>query len=308
MNFDEAITAFLDEYRLNPKVGSERTRAFHKENFKALYKYFEQYEPEMLHNVRMITDKTIRKYLEFMVVEKGYSKHTISGRIKSMRVFFSTMSKAGYLPDTCRNVYYSCEPNSYIVPFSISQVEALFNALNPKKKIDLRLGAVIRLLLDTGIRISELNSLNVGDVDFKGKTLLVRRGKGSKTRMVCYGIETRKYLLKYLDAFDINHLHLNEPLFQTDDGERWKIRSIQDAMTNLGKKAGLANVRCSPHTCRHYFAIQFLLNGGDSFSLQAMLGHKTLETVKVYVSIVREKLKHTYISCIDMRKPNSPLL
>jgi site-specific recombinase XerD len=74
-------------------------------------------------------------------------------------------------------------------------------------------------------------------------------------------------------------------LFLTSAGLPLKRRSVHLMIRRLGEKAGIGEVRCSPHTCRHTFARNYLMNGGDVFSLQRILGHRSLEMVKIYVSL-----------------------
>jgi site-specific recombinase XerD len=125
--------------------------------------------------------------------------------------------------------------------------------------------AILLLLLDTGLRVSEAGGLRLGDLRADG-TLKVR-GKGSKERIVPVGGTARQAIVRYLGQ--------RGPL----DG-----RGIQQAIRRLKTKIGVSG-RLSPHSLRHTFARSYLVNGGDVFSLQRILGHTTLDMVKRYVAL-----------------------
>ncbi len=136
------------------------------------------------------------------------------------------------------------------------------------------------MLLDTGLRLSELASLRVGDVRPDG-TLHVM-GKGAKERIVPIGASARRALVRYLATRAA--VAAGDPLFCGRWGPALTARGIQLAIARLGRRAAVGT-RCSPHTFRHTFARGYLVNGGDVFSLQQILGHATLDMVRRYVSL-----------------------
>jgi integrase/recombinase XerD len=83
-------------------------------------------------------------------------------------------------------------------------------------------------------------------------------------------------------------------LFVTLDNTQVSIRAFQDRMAEYGKKAGITNVRCSPHTARHTFAKMYIQNGGDAFSLQRILGHTTIDMTRVYVDLFSSDIKNAH--------------
>lgn len=139
--------------------------------------------------------------------------------------------------------------------------------------------AILLLLLDTGLRVSEAGGLRLGDLRADG-TLKVR-GKGSKERIVPVGGTARAAIVRYLGQRGGGAP--DAPLFL---GRRGPLdgRGIQQAIRRLKTRIGVTG-RLSPHSLRHTFARSYLVNGGDVFSLQRILGHTTLDMVKRYVAL-----------------------
>ena len=130
--------------------------------------------------------------------------------------------------------------------------------------------ALILLMIDTGMRLSEVASLNLADVDLiEGRCRVI--GKGSRERLVPIGRRTRKALRAWTSVRRPSPA-ANSPLFVAPRGSRLSARGIHQLVRRLARRAGI-ETRCSPHVLRLTFARAFLTNGGDVFSLQRILGH-----------------------------------
>lgn len=143
--------------------------------------------------------------------------------------------------------------------------------------------AILYLLLDTGLRASELTGLHLYDVDLKAFHVKVM-GKGSKERILTISPRTAKAIWKYL-ASDRPEATLGEPLFLSRDELPLSPSALLQLVRRLGDRAGVDG--CHPHRFRHTFAIEFLRNGGNIYALQAMLGHSTLEMVRRYLALAQ---------------------
>ena len=140
--------------------------------------------------------------------------------------------------------------------------------------------ALVLLMIDTGIRLSELAALKVADVDLiEGRCRVM--GKGSRERVVPVGRRTRKALRASLSVRRPGST--NEPLFSGPRGSSLSGRGVHQLVGRLARRAGI-ETRCSPHVLRHTFARAFLTNGGDVFSLQRILGHSP-RSIQVHPSI-----------------------
>lgn len=142
--------------------------------------------------------------------------------------------------------------------------------------------AIILLLLDTGMRASELCDLTLAQVDLKSHKARVF-GKGSKERILPFSARTIKTLWKYLTTRD--GAKGNDRLFVTADGRPYNRQALLQLLNSLGARAGVPD--CHPHRFRHTFAITFLRNKGDAYTLQMLLGHSTMEMVKTYLRLAQ---------------------
>jgi integrase/recombinase XerD len=143
--------------------------------------------------------------------------------------------------------------------------------------------ALIFVLLDTGLRVSECARPQLQDLDLKSGEIMVRpdkSGKKSKSRTVYIGTRSHQAVWYYLADRDARQ---DDPLFVTRYGRGMSRDSIRQLLKELGKRSGVSNVHA--HRFRQIFAIQYLRNGGDVFTLQRLLDHSSLEMVRRYLSI-----------------------
>jgi site-specific recombinase XerD len=161
---------------------------------------------------------------------------------------------------------------------SQNKVEALLGCCPPKNLLGCRDRAIILVLLDSGLRVSELADLRVGDVDMKTGAVLVKNGKGGKQRLVRLGSAARKALWRYMALYRRGE---GDRLFLTRGGKPLKANAIKLMVRRLGKEAGVPNVHV--HRLRHTFAISFLRAGGDIFTLKYLMGHSSLVMVQNYL-------------------------
>jgi len=150
----------------------------------------------------------------------------------------------------------------------------------------LRDRALVLLLLDTGIRASECARLTIGDVDLVAGEVTIRpHGSGAKSRgrHVYLGKAARRALWRYLASREDGEDH-DAPLFVSRSGRAMTRHTIRNICRSLGKRTG---VHCYPHRFRHTFAIMYLRNGGDVFTLQRLLGHSSLDMVKRYLALAK---------------------
>lgn len=150
---------------------------------------------------------------------------------------------------------------------------------------------MILMLLDTGLRASELVGLAMSDVNLDDGLLKVY-GKGRKERVVPIGAKVQRALWKYLQRYRPQPANpLCPTLLLTRAGRPITVNRLESIIEKHGCRAGIEGVRCSPHTFRHTFAISYLRNGGDVFSLQRILGHSSLNVVRIYVNLAETDVK-----------------
>ena len=140
--------------------------------------------------------------------------------------------------------------------------------------------AILLLLLDTGMRASELCALQLHHVDLKNQRVLVF-GKGSKERILPISPRTATALWKYMASRGGDTL--DDALFASHHGRPYNRNALLQLIHSLGDSAGVPGAH--PHRFRHTFAINYLRNGGDAYTLQMLLGHSTMEIVKTYLQL-----------------------
>ncbi|MBI2857989.1 MAG: tyrosine-type recombinase/integrase [Chloroflexi bacterium] len=234
---------------------------------------------------------------------KPLSGATVQGYVRTLKAFFSWASREGYVSSNpMANVPVPKAPSKVITTFSQDQFAALVGLCLSSDREGRRNLAILFLLLDTGIRVSELVNIDSEDVDLAEGSIRIRVAKGSKERVVPIGSLAQKSLWKYMTAYRPQPLTGQvKRLFLSERGLPLTKSGIQQMLRRYGRSAGLTMVRCSPHTFRHTFAKDYLMNGGDIFSLQKILGHSSLASVRMYLNLFTGDVKkqHQRFSPLD---------
>jgi site-specific recombinase XerD len=177
-------------------------------------------------------------------------------------------------------VEYLKEEEKVLQTLSPQQISTLL-AFKPKGTNLTRAHVVVFLMLDCGLRISEVLGLGYEQCDFENLVLRVK-GKGNKHRLVPISLEMRKVLYRYATK----HSGAGRLVFGTRSGTQVTVRNFQRDLKALGWRAGIQGVRFSPHTFRHTFAVSYLRAGGNLFYLSKILGHASVTTTQRYLQSV----------------------
>ncbi len=161
-----------------------------------------------------------------------------------------------------------------------------------KRRTGLRDRCVVLIFLDTGLRAQELCSLTMQDVDLASGSILVRRGKGDKARVVYAGKATRRALWRYV-AGERQGAGPRDPLFLGLGGRTLSRGGLERVIRGLGRKAGFA---CWPHLLRHTFATEFLRGGGTTLALRRLLGHVSDALLARYAQLAECDLQAAHAS------------
>ena len=207
-----------------------------------------------------------------------------------LRTFFAWLVEEGYADDNpIANLKPPIHRADQIQPFTEEQVANLLASAR-KSKHPRRDEAILLLLLDTGMRASELCDLRVEGVDVPGKKATVL-GKGNKHRTVFFSRATGKALWQYIRA---EERQATGTVFRSERGDPLTRSGLLQLVERLGTSAGLEAVRCSPHTFRHTAAVWFLRNGGQVFALKEMLGHEDLKVTSRYVLMAQADVQNQH--------------
>ena len=242
------------------------------------------------YDINKISRKQIRAFLssEF---DKKYSDRTIARRLASLKSYFKFMVKSEQISSNpSENIRSPKIARS--LPNFIDQkiIDSLMDSPDDNTAIGLRDKAMLELFYSTGMRLSELVSLNHGSVDYKNN-LIRLFGKGSKERLVPFGNRAKLYLKKY--TISRKNKDFNKPLFITKREKRISKRTVQRRISMYIKLVADGN-HLGPHILRHSFATHLIENGAGIRTVKDLLGHSNLSSTQIYTHIQPEKIKQTY--------------
>jgi integrase/recombinase XerD len=225
------------------------------------------------------------------------SSSTLASQVRIIKVFLNWCAQDEQYSEYVKPIVVKRIKNvkvtqEIIQTFSPDQIEALFKAcdLEDSEHLQIRDRAIVAVLLDTGIRASELLGLRLCDVSLSAKESYLRVfGKGDKWGEVGLGERSRKYLRKYIRLFrEDDNKGDKAVLFVNRSGEKLTLSGLQQIISRLGDWAKIQNVRCSPHTFRHTFARMFMQNGGDVYKLSKLLRHTSVKTTEEYLKSLQQ--------------------
>lgn len=220
----------------------------------------------------------------------GLSPYTIHGYVRTLKVFSTWLHEEGFTKtDLFARLKRPKLPEPMVEVLSDQEIGQLVEAINPNSFLGARLYAMVLLLLDTGIRGSELCSLTLDNTDLDQGTIKVL-GKGRKERIVPFGAGTKKALLRYLTAFRPESTA--QTAFVNPEGGPMNAGSLLQALKRLGRRSGVE--RLHPHLLRRTFAVKYLMAGGDVMTLRLILGHTTLDVTKLYLHLAESHIKLVY--------------
>lgn len=234
-------------------------------------------------------------------LKKPPSPRTIRYYFIYLRGFFRWLEGEGFIEENpVRGLAVRQSNAQPVQPFSTEHVTALLEAARRSQHAR-RDEAILRFMLDTGVRASELCGLTMKDLDLRpanGEAVVL--GKGNKVRHVYFSRKTVRALWQYLRESPPRES--DAPFFLTDRGKSGSgaplTRSgLLQLFERLGTAAHLKNVRCSPHTMRHTFAVSYLNRGGDLRTLQQMLGHSDLKMTMGYLNLARADVAAKHRQC-----------
>ena len=253
--------------------------------------------------VDKITSELVRKWrlwLNRYENDNGDSMGTLtqSYHLIALRSFLAYCSKRDIETLTPEKVELPKVKRKQVSFLTSEETERIIAAVETKDSIGIRDRAIIELLFSSGLRVSELCNLNRDHLNLSRGEFMVR-GKGQKDRPVFVSPEATEWLATYLRA----RTDSAKPLFvrysgaaaPEADGESLRLtpRSVQRMVATYAKLAGITK-KVSPHTLRHSFATDLLMNGADIRSVQSLLGHSNIATTQVYTHVTDQHLKEVH--------------
>lgn len=247
-----------------------------------------------LREAKEVSRKNISDYLLYQK-EKGLTPSTITRNLASIRSFYQFMLREQLIQENPTAELESPRLEKKLPQvLSFSDVELLLEQPKTKNAAGLRDKAMLELLYATGIRVSELVYLNLGDLHLK-MGFLKCNGKGGKERIIPLGSIAIKSVQDYLQNGRVKLVKRKDEtsLFLNVQGNRLTRQGFWKILKKYSVKAGLKE-GITPHTLRHSFATHLLENGADLRSVQEMLGHADISTTQIYTQVTRQKIKKVY--------------
>ena len=230
-----------------------------------------------------------------------YSPASVARMLVSLRAFFKFLVVEGHVPtDPTAKVGSPKRPRSIPKAISLTDVEELLS-LPEDDVLGRRDRAILETLYGAGLRISELVTLDIDDVDVDGRVVLVRMGKGSKSRQIPIGRAASKAISSYLTrsrpvlVTKAKRATSGGALFLNARGGRLSRQGCWKVLKGYARTAGIED-EVSPHTLRHSFATHMLDGGADIRVVQELLGHASLATTQVYTMVSDSRLREVYFS------------
>ncbi|OYX42071.1 hypothetical protein B7Y94_04210 [Candidatus Saccharibacteria bacterium 32-49-12] len=253
--------------------------------------------------VDKIDSEMVRKYRLWL----NRYKNPAGDELATITQAYHLIALRGFLKYLSSRDIDSLAPDKIILPkisrkqvtfLHYDEVERLLSNIDLTAEAGLRDRAIIELLFSSGLRVSELVNLDRDHVNTKRREFMVR-GKGQKDRPVFISQTAADWVNRYLDARDdslpalfLSYSRNNEAT-TSGDYRRLTARSIQRMISKYARLAGITK-HVSPHTMRHSFATDLLMNGADIRSVQSMLGHSNISTTQVYTHVTDEHLREVY--------------
>ncbi|HET6273787.1 MAG TPA: tyrosine recombinase XerC [Bacteroidota bacterium] len=273
---------------------SPHTIAAYEDDLRQFEEYLSRVSEKGAISLRGIDRGTIRGFLGSLL-EQGFSKRSVARKLACLKSFFKYLCKVHRL---------DCNPAANVASPKLERrlpqfldedtVTRLMEQPDRCTLEGIRDAAILELFYGTGIRLSELIYLRVGDVDIANGTVKVT-GKGSKDRIVPFGRPARKALDDYLlrRREFVGKMADTRILFLSARGKRMNPKGINVLMnTYIGKVSEIE--KKSPHVLRHTFATHLLNRGADLRAVKELLGHESLSTTQVYTHVSVDRLKKVY--------------
>ncbi len=286
---EQRIADFAD-YLRNEKKSSENTALSYVRDLRGFCRFMQQ---SGVNDVAKVNRTNVMAYVYELQKQKKAGA-TISRSIASLRSFFQYLMRKGIMAENpALDLELPKVEKKAPEILSLEKVELLLEQPKGEGDKELRDKAMLELLYATGIRVSELISLKLRDLNLALE--YIRCGRAQKNRIIPIGVQAKYSLQKYIDKARANMILRpdEEALFVNCNGRPMTRQGFWKIIKSYAKKAGI-DQDITPHMLRHSFAAHLIENGADLRSVQEMLGHSDISTTQIYTKLTNQKLKNVY--------------
>ncbi len=297
MTLSPLITRFLEHLEIEKNSSQLTIRNYH--HYLARFLEFTGDIP-----ADEITQDLVRRYRVFLAryvdakTSLPLKRITQNYFLIALRAFLRYLAKVDVTSLPAEKIELGQADPRPVTVLDDDQLQRLLNGPEISKDAGLRDKAIMEMLFSTGLRVSELSKLNTGQINFERREFGIV-GKGGKERVVFLSDSAATWLSRYLenrhDSFKPLFIRYSGEVDSTAGGEKMRLtpRSIERVLEKYVKKARLP-IKATPHTLRHSFATDLLINGADIRSVQEMLGHSNISTTQIYTHITNKQLKDVH--------------
>jgi len=277
------IEEFIDYIIIERGLSTNTSESYNRDLIK--------YDSFLNKSIDLVDYIDIEKYIEYLKKE-GLSESTICRNIVSIKNFHKYVSRIYNKKDPSETIERPKIKKRLPSVLSISDIDNILN-INTINDFDYRNKAMLELMYATGLRVSELVSLNVNDVDIQNSVVRCF-GKGSKERIIPIGDIAIDSIREYLERrSSMLKGYITDYLFINNHGNKLTRQGFFKILKIIAKKQGV-NKSFSPHTLRHSFATHLLENNVDLRIIQELLGHENISTTQVYTHLQNNLIKKNY--------------
>lgn len=257
-----------------------------------IYKYLEYMQDKKIDSALDITYDNLLDYLKYLD-NNNYEVSSVARKIVSIKAFHKYLSEIYNINDISIKInpprFYRKLPNI----LTIEEVDNLLD-IELNNAFDYRNKAILELMYSSGLRVSELISLELKDIDLTNNYVRCF-GKGSKERIVPIGEYASGYLSIYINEYrdSMKKGYYTEKIFLNNHGREMTRQGLFKIIKRIAKDKGI-DKNISPHMLRHSFATHLLNNGADLRTIQEMLGHSSISTTQIYTNVTNDILKENY--------------
>lgn len=244
----------------------------------------------------------IRFYLMYLKDNKQDNNSSIDRKLSSLRGFYKYLANNNIVKTNVFSLVNGPKKAKKLPRFfEYNELEELFNVCDLSTSLGQRDRLILEMLYATGVRVGELVSIKVKDIDRSSRSILIL-GKGNKERYVTYGDYCSDILDLYLnDAYNKLNIKNSEYLFLNNNGGELTDRGVRYILDQVIKKTSLKK-NISPHMIRHSFATHLLDEGADLLSVQKLLGHESIKATQIYTHVTTDRLKEVYFRSFPRAK------
>lgn len=286
---EKTIHNYLDYLKYQKNYSDYTIENYHRD----ILEFFDYLDREVL-DYKSVVYSDLRFFLMYLKDEKKDKNSSIDRKLSSLRGFYQYLANEGVVSNNVFSLLNGPKKEKKLPRyFEYNELESLFEVCDLSNALGQRDRLILEMLYATGVRVGELVSIKVSDINFSSRTILIL-GKGNKERIVPYGDYCEEILKLYLKDGYLSLNNQNSPyLFLNARGGKLTERGVRYLLEEIIKNTSVQK-NISPHMIRHSFATHLLNQGCDLMTVQKLLGHESIKATQIYTHVTTDRLRSVY--------------